>query len=239
MKTIKVSHWFPIFVLFFNNTAHSQECENTYYYVETETWSSSRTLYIDCLNDCDYNINSCQIKNCNLQHLHISDLVTKNCSSKDILEFIDANTKISLDLVTILEFNLYHKEDKTMKLSMALFEKFPSLSQIYLKHANLEFTANEIEWPRNFHQLIIYRSNRTQLPVIMGSNITKLNIDNWPNLRNISRISNLKNLESFTLKSNQEQMIDLPANIFAKNRKLKELFFHRWFSVGIRKYKLG
>ena len=80
------------------------------------------------------------------------------------LAFIDdANTNISLDLVTLLELNLYYKEDKTIKLSMGLFEKFPSLYQIYLKHADLELTSNEIEWPFNFHQLIIYRSAKGQL----------------------------------------------------------------------------
>ena len=212
-------------ILFYINAAHSlKECENTYY--EVETWSNSKTLYIDCVKNCDDNINSCQMKNCNLQHLNISAFVTKNCSSKDLLAFIDANTNISLDSVTILEFNLYSKEDKTIKLSQGLFEKFPSLCQIYMKHSNLELTVNEIVWPRNFNQLIIYRSTQAQLPVIIGSNVTKLKIDMWPNLRNISKISNFKNLESFTLKSNQGQMIDLPENIFSKNDKLKELFFN-------------
>ena len=164
-------------------------------------------------------------------YLHLTALMKetyfKNCSSKDLLAFIDANTNISFDLVTFLEFNLYPKGDKTIKLSQGLFEKFPSLCQIYMKHSNLELTVNAIVWPRNFNQLIIYRSTQAQLPVIIGSNITKLKIDMWPNLRNISRISNLKNLESFTLKSKQEQMIDLPENIFSKNDKLKELSFNR------------
>ena len=64
------------------------------------------------------------------------------------------------------------------------------------------------------------------MPVIIGSNITKLNIDSWPNLRNISKISNFKNLESLSLR-NQKQMIDLPEKIFSKNDKLKELVFYR------------
>lgn len=221
MKTI----WFPMFVLLFYNAAQSlKECDHTYYKVEI--WSNSKTLYINCLKNCDDSINSCQMTNCNLHHLNISDLVTKNCSSKDLLAFIDANTNISLDSVTILEFNLYSKEDKTIKLSQGLFEKFPSLCQIHLRHADLKLIGSEIECPINFNQLIIYRSNQAQLPIIIGSNITKLKIDMWPNLRNISRISNFKNLESFALKSKQEQMIDLPENIFSKNDKLKELFFN-------------
>ena len=212
-------------LLFYNNAAHSlKECENTFYKVEI--WSNSKTLYIDCLKNCDDNNNSCQMKNCNLQHLNISDLVTKNCSSKDLLTFIDANTNISLDLVTFLEFNLYSKEDKTIELYQGLFKKFPSLCQIYLKHADLKLIGNMV-WPRNFNQLFMYKSSQSYLPVIIGSNITKLKIDNWPNLRNISRISHLENLDSFTLKFKQGQMIDLPENIFSKNDKLKELFFNR------------
>ena len=212
-------------LLFYNNVAHSlKECENTFYKVEI--WSNSKTLYIDCLKNCDDNINSCQMKNCNLQHLNISDLVTKNCSSKDLLAFIDANTNISLDLVTFFEFNLYSKEDKTIELSQGLFKKFPSLCQIYLKHADLKLIGNMV-WPRNFNQLFMYKSSQSYLPVIIGSNITKLKIDSWPNLRNISRISHLENLDSFTLKFKQGQMIDLPENIFSKNDKLKELFFNR------------
>ena len=143
------------------------------------------------------------------------------CSTKDMLAFIDHYPDISKQTET-LRFN-HHTKNTGFIVSKNLFSYFPKLQKICLLHADLKLDGDNIVWPKSLNKLSIYNSTQVSIPKITGNHFTKLIIDDWPHLTNISTISVFQDLEELTLKLTG--LTSLPAKIFMKNGNL------RWLSI--------
>ena len=65
-----------------------------------------------------------------------------------------------------------------------------------------------------------------ELPLINDSKINSLTILNWKNMKSISNIKALKNLQELSLSSNLA-LKELPNEVFKFNTKLKKLNFNK------------
>ena len=84
------------------------------------------------------------------------------------------------------------KNREIVKLSQNLFLRLPSIKEMYILHSDVKVLEERILWPDEFNKLSIYNSAQMSLPELTNSNITDLRIERWPNLKNISGISEFK-----------------------------------------------
>lgn len=190
-----------------------------HFVVKAQLFGGTSLLSIKCSENSETNVFRHQ-KSCNLSSKIFHELHAEHCSSEDLLVFANEYPRSSAH-VKVLEYNLYNK-DKIIRLTQNLLSRFPRLEKISLLHANLELGSDDIIWPKHLTILSIYNSPQVSLPFIIGSYFKKLIIDQWPNLENISTLNVFHDLEELTLKDNHK-LTSLPAKIFMKNRKLREL----------------
>ena len=142
MKIIKIkaSIYISIILLFVKNCC---SCGNEFFKLEKSY--SEEGIDLDCLKECKLTNNDiCQLKNCDIiNSQNISEILTSNCLSRDLLLFVKTNTNISTGNVKILEFNLYRRKEneKVVDLSPELLQYFPKLGKLYIKSANLTVSA--------------------------------------------------------------------------------------------------
>ena len=142
MKIIKIkaSIYISIILSFVNNCS---SCGNEFFKLEKSY--SEEGIDLDCLKECKLTNNDiCQLKNCDIiNSQNISEILTSNCLSRDLLLFVKTNTNISTGNVKILEFNLYRRKEneKVVDLSPELLQYFSKLGKLYIKSANLTVSA--------------------------------------------------------------------------------------------------
>jgi len=214
------------------STSVKSECQRTseccehlnilenHFVIKKQAFEGNSQLSIKCSKNIETNDFYSQ-KSCNLSSKIFHEFLTETCSSEELLMFSNEYPKTSHH-VKVLEFNLYYKKDKNIRLTKKLLSAFPNLQKINLLHANLELGSDDIDWPKQLTELSVHNSLQTSIPYIIGSNFKKLMIDGWPNMKNISPLNVFHELEELTLKNN-DQLTSLPAKIFMKNHKLNKL----------------
>ena len=197
-------------------TCRVQECLKTHYTVEVRRVAGKDQLHLTCSENSrsDYQ----HEKNCTF-NVQFPSMVAYECSTKDMLAFINHYRGIS-NQTEMLHFNL-HTKNTGFKVSQNLFSYFPKLEKIWLLHADLKIDGDNIVWPKSLNKLSIYNSTQASLPNITGNHFTKLTINEWPHLTNISTLSFFQDLEELRLKLTG--LTSLPAKIFMQNSKLRQI----------------
>ena len=198
-------------------------CQNivlskTYYTVKVTRLAGKAHLHFTCSENSTNDYQKERRCTFNDQYPRMS---ASDCSTKDMLAFIDHFKDISKQTET-LQFN-HHTKNTGFIVSQNLFSYFPKLQEISLLHADLKLDGDNIVWPKSLNKLSIYNSTQAFIPNIAGNHFTKLIIDDWPRLTNISTIHVFQDLEELTLRLTS--LASLPAKIFMHNGKL------RWLSI--------
>ena len=196
-------------------------CQNivllkTYYTVEVSRVAGKAHLHLTCSENSTNDYQNERICNFDDQYTR---MFVYECSNKDMLAFIDRYRHISKQTET-LRFNL-HTKNTGFIVSQNLFSYFPKLQKICLLHADLKLDGDNIVWPKSLNNLSIYNSTQASIPNITGNHFTKLTIDKWPHLKNISTLSFFQDLEELRLKLTG--LTSLPAKIFMQNSKLRQI----------------
>ena len=217
LETIQAISTFFLLICVVILSASEDSCKSDFYSLDV----SNNILDLNCFSNYSGEFNI--VKNCDLLSQKVSKFYTLDCTTKDILAFIDGNENFLTNSIEFLEFNLHTNQNKkVIQFNQELFAKFPLLSLIKVKHADLELSRNKIVWPKNFNELEIHNSAKNILPPIRHSNIKKLKIDTWPNLQSISGIKYFDKLEILTL-SKIAKITDLPSETFLQNGNLLQL----------------
>ena len=203
-------------------TCRVQECcQNivllqTNYTVEVRRVAGKAQLHLTCSENSR---NYYQYEKSCTFNVQFPSMFAYECSTKDMLAFSNHYRGIS-NQTEMLHFNL-HTKNMGFKVSQNLFSYFPKLEKIWLLHADLKIDGDNIVWPKSLNKLSIYNSTQASIPNIAGNHFTKLIIDEWPHLTNISTISVFQDLEELTLKTTG--LTSLPAKIFMQNGKLRQI----------------
>ena len=204
MENMIILKTISIFVTFLGAVDYAVSelpCENKFYSLETD----SRTLIVYCKINCDVIENSCEVTNCDNKYENIHKLDTYGCSTKDILLLTNITKNIPVNQIGKMQYNLHGNDEKVVEFSQEFFNNFSSLFEIQVTHSNISIKDERISWPKTLKSLHFYNSSQLTLPIITDSKITNMEIDHWPNLKNISAIRYLHSLESLTL-NNLENM---------------------------------
>ena len=84
--------------------------------------------------------------------------------------------------------NQFSKADnKQQELTVLIYvlckQAFPNLEKLTVNHPKFIIMNDKQIWPENLTKLTIYNTNTEVLPLIKGSRIQALTIQNWKNLR--------------------------------------------------------
>ena len=71
-------------------------------------------------------------------------------------------------------------------------QAFPNLEKLTVNHPKFVTMDNNQIWPENLTKLTIYNTNTEVLPLINGSRIQSLTIQNWKNLRHSAYIGTVR-----------------------------------------------
>ena len=71
-------------------------------------------------------------------------------------------------------------------------QAFPNLEKLTVNHPKFVTMDNNQIWPENLTKLTIYNTNTEVLPLINGSRIQSLTIQNWKNLRHNTYIRTVR-----------------------------------------------
>ena len=113
-----------------------------------------------------------------------------------------------------------------MHFNLVLQATYSEINTIQCEINHNLFLCLDQKWPKDLQTLTIYNSEMEELPLINNSKINSLTILNWKNMKSISNIKALKNLQELSLSSNLA-LKELPNEVFKFNTNLKKLNFNK------------
>ena len=150
------------FLNIFLSTSVKSDCQEccedlfllkNHFVIKKRPYGLKSQLSIQCSKNNETNIFPYQ-KSCNLSSKIFHEFFT-DCSIEELLVFSNEYPRTSSH-VKVLEFNLYHNEDKSIRITQNLFSLFKHLEELSFLHANVELDNNDIVWPKKLTVLSIH-----------------------------------------------------------------------------------
>ena len=150
------------FLNIFLSTSVQSDCQEccedlfllkNHFVIKKRPYGLKSQLSIQCSKNNETNIFPYQ-KSCNLSSKIFHEFIT-DCSIEELLVFSNEYPRTSSH-VKVLEFNLYHNEDKIIRITQNIFSLFKHLEELSFLHANVELDSNDIVWPKKLTVLSIH-----------------------------------------------------------------------------------